>query len=385
MKGLNLNRLAALMVKEGQQIVRDPSSILIAFVLPLILLFLFGYGLSLDTPKVKLGVLLEESSPLARDLAQKVLDSPHLEAQLLPSRPAGVKALSASQLRALLIIPAEWEQQQTKLLQLKPDHLGSLPPASLQIITDGGEPNTAQLTVNVLQGIIASWSEETASKTGAKIESKLNLLSRIWYNPQAESRQSIVPGCLAIIMALIGVILTSLVMAKEWERGTMEALMATPLSIIELILGKLLPYLILGILSMLLCTAVSRLLFGLPFNGSVGSLLLISVLFLICALGQGLLISTITRNQFTASMAALVTGMLPAVFLSGFIFELGAMPLILRILAHILPPLYLVSSLQTIFLVGDVPAIIFIDAACLSVIGLLFLIIIVKKTPANLE
>jgi len=368
-------RLKALIIKESLQIVRDPSSILIAFVLPLILLFLFGYGVSLDARQVRLGVVLEDTGPEARRLAAAYLGTPFFDARAAFDRHALEPELVSGRLRGLVIIPQDFARAL---------HTPGAA-ARIQVITDGSETNTANYVANYADGVLANWLIQEGRQTGRAGSPSVDLAARFFYNAELDSRNSLVPGSLAIIMAIIGTLLTALVVAREWERGTMEALLATPISAPEIIFGKLVPYFILGMASMAVCTAVAFFLYGIPFRGSLPALAVASAAFLLTALGQGFLISTVTRNQFLASQAALVTGFLPAFILSGFVFEIASMPWIIRQLAKIIPARYFVTNLQTLFLAGDIWDLMRANILALLVLAGLLFALTLKKTPHRLE
>lgn len=368
-------RLKALIVKESLQVVRDPSSILIAFVLPLILLFLFGYGVSLDARQVRLGIVLEDSSPEARRLAASFQATPFFDTRTAQDRHRLESDLVSSRLRGIVIIPQDFARSL---------HAPGTT-AQVQLITDGSETNTANYVANYTAGTLANWMAQEAALRSRALEPAAVLAPRFFYNPERDSRNSLVPGSLAIIMAIIGTLLTSLVVAREWERGTMEALLATPLSALEIVIGKLVPYFVLGMGSMAVCTAVAFFLYGIPFRGSLAALVVVSAAFLLTALGQGFLISTVTRNQFLASQAALVSAFLPAFILSGFIFEISSMPWLIRMLARIIPARYFVTNLQTLFLAGDIWALLRPSLLILLAIAGLLFALTLKKTPSRLE
>jgi len=253
------------------------------------------------------------------------------------------------------------------------------------VIADGSETNTANYVHNYADGVVLNWWKMRQAEHGINSSVGPQLLSRIWFNPQLESRNSLIPGALAIIMAIIGTLLTALVVAREWERGTMEALMATPVTITELILGKLIPYFVLGMLAMLISVAICVTLFDLPFRGSMPALLLSSGAFMLAALGQGLLISSAAKNQFIAAMAALITAFLPAFLLSGFIFEISSMPPLVRALTNIIPARYLVSNLQTLFLVGDIWPLLLPNVLMLLLLAALLFFLTARKTVKRLR
>ena len=335
-------RFTALVRKEMFQIIRDPSSILIAFVLPLILLFLFGYGVSLDATRVRVGVVVEEPTPIAEDLAASFRASRYFSVRDGRDRRRFEDDLVVGRIRGIIVISSTFAR----------DAAGRGGP-QIQVLVDGSDPNTANFVQNYAQGVVATWAALRTAELGA-IQPAIIVEQRYWFNQELTSRDFLVPGSIAIVMTLVGTLLTSLVIAREWERGTMEAVMATPVTATELLAGKILPYFMLGLAAMTLCVLLAVFLFQVPFRGSIFALYLLSAAFLIPALGQGLLISAATRNQFLASQLALITGFLPSFLLSGFLFEIKSMPLVIQYFTSILPARYLVPSLLTVFLAGDI-------------------------------
>ena len=370
-------RLWALTKKEALQIVRDPSSIVIAFVLPLTLLFLFGYGLSLDAREIRLGIALEDGGQPARDLARRFAANPYFSPSLAASRQELLPALVTGELKSVLIVPqgtsAALYFNQNLLNQNLNQNSGRK--ASLQLLTDGSYPNSGALAENYTLAAILQWGGEL-SRTSLPIAVEPHFR----YNDGLESRYSLIPGIMAVIMALIGTMLTALVVAREWERGTMEALFSTPVSALELLLGKLIPYYLLAIFSTFFSLALSVSLFGVPFRGSLPALFAVASLFMMSALGQGLIISTLSKNQYVASFAALLSAFLPVVLLSGFIFELNSMPFLQRAIAAVLPARYLVTCLQTLFLAGDVWPLLIPNMIKLGLLGLFFLAATLRYT-----
>ncbi|HZW58706.1 MAG TPA: ABC transporter permease, partial [Woeseiaceae bacterium] len=231
------------------------------------------------------------------------------------------------------------------------------------------------------EGVVANWLQSRAPAPGERI----SVEPRFWFNPEIESRRALIPGAIAIVMTMIGTLLTALVVAREWERGTMEAVMSTPAGILEILLAKLLPYFVLGLVATLGCALVAVLLLDVPLRGSWPALLLLSAAFLVPALGQGLLISALTRNQFVASQIALLSGFLPAFLLSGFLFEIDSMPLLIRGLTHIVAARYFVASLQTVFLAGDVWSLFLPDILAMLAIGLVFFVITARGSRKSLD
>ena len=230
-----------------------------------------------------------------------------------------------------------------------------------------------------MQGVIGTWAEQRAIESG-RSGAASGAEERVWFNPELTSRFFLVPGSVAIVMALVGTLLTALVVAREWERGTMEALMATPVSAVELLLGKVVPYFVLGLASMTLCTLVAVFLFQVPFRGSIGALYAVSAAFLLPALGQGLLISAATKNQFLASQLALLSSFLPTFLLSGFLFEISSMPKPIQLVTQIVPARWLIPSLQSVFLAGDLWALFMKSIGVLTLYGALFLVLAVRTT-----
>ena len=335
-------RFAALVRKESYQVVRDPSSILIAFVLPVILLFLFGYGVSLDTQRTRIGLALEETTPLADSLAASFQASRYFAVTTGRDRRQFEEDLVLSRIRGIVVIPANFAADYAA---------GNRP--QLQVIVDGSDPNTANFVQNYAQGAVATWQMQRQAEISAPGPA-VAVEQRFWFNPELTSRSFLVPGSIAIVMTLVGTLLTSLVVAREWERGTMEAMMATPVTAVELLAGKVLPYFLLAMTSMTLCVLLAVFVFGVPFRGSILALYLLSAVFLMPALGQGLLISAATKNQFLASQVALISAFLPAFLLSGFLFEINSMPRVIQWITYIVPARYLIPSLQTVFLAGDI-------------------------------
>ncbi|MBA4118605.1 MAG: hypothetical protein C0514_06915 [Candidatus Puniceispirillum sp.] len=373
---INLRRVRALVIKEMYQIVRDPSSILIAFVFPLMLMFLFGYGVSLDPKHARIGVVMEDPSADVEDFIASFQQSPYFEiVRVDTSRHKAAESIMSEAVDVLIIGPSNYEMRSAS----------GKSPAPIQIITDGSKPNTSGLLSNYIQAAWQIWLDQRMRARGEELTPPVQIQARVWYNPASISRYFLLPGSIALIMTIIGTLLTALVVAREWERGTMEALMSTPITIFEIIIGKLIPYFFLGLCSMSVCVFLSIYIFDVPFRGSLILLLLVTSIFLYAALSLGLLISTAARNQYVASQMALYTAYLPAFMLSGFIFEISGMPAILRLVSSLLPARYLVSILQTIFLAGDLPRLILVDCVGIFAIGTVFVIFLIKMTRKRID
>ncbi|MGR8931433.1 MAG: ABC transporter permease [Gammaproteobacteria bacterium] len=368
---LNVGRLLPLAYKEALQIVRDPSAILIAFVLPVVLLFLFAYAVSLDIKRVPIGVVLESDGAKAQSLAAAFAATRYFVVKPVRDRREVADDLVGGRLRGYVVIPQDFERRL----------LSGVNRPLVQIITDGTQPNTANFVAVYARGVVSRWQVLYLPKAASTAEFE----PRFWFNPELESRAFLVPGAIAVVMTIIGTLLTALVVAREWERGTMEAIMSTPASVAEVLIGKLLPYFMLGLAATVASTMLAVSVFDVPLRGSWLALLLLSSAFLIPALGQGLLISAITKNQFVASQAALLSGFLPAFLLSGFLFEIDAMPAAIRTLTYIVPARYFVSSLQTVFLTGNVWPLFMENIAAMLAIGVVLFGIARAKTRKRLD
>jgi len=370
-----LRRLKALIIKEFFQIIRDPSSFLISIVLPLILLFVYGFGVSLDLNHLKIGLVLEDTSPDVQSFAQSMTDSPFFNVKFARDRREFDRDIINGDLRGFVVVPSYFSSFRNRPSSVAP----------IQVIADGSEPNTANFVQNYVRGAFQNWLQQESISSDLKGLSLVELQPRYWYNEQLESRNFLIPGSLAIIMSLIGTLLTALVVAREWERGTMESMMTTPVSIVELLIGKVIPYFILGFVTLAMCMVVAVFFYGVPFRGSIFALCIVSGVFLLTALGLGLLISTISKNQFVAGQISTFTAFLPAFMLSGFIFEISSMPWMIQAVTYFITARYYVSALQTLFLVGDVWELLVIDTILMAAIGLVFFLFIARITRKRLE
>ena len=369
MSNRRAKRLGALMNKEALQVLRDPSSLLIAFVMPVVLLWLFANAISLDIDDVRFGVVLEGNGQAARELAAAYAATPYFRVTPARDRRELDSLLGTGKLKGYVVIPAHFDRAL--------DAANGVP--QIQIITDATEPNTAKLVGGYAQGVLNAWWR------GRSTAGRIEVQQRFWYNPELNSQQVLIPGGIAIIMTMVGTLLTALVVSREWERGTMEAMMSTPVSMAELLAGKLTPYFLLGMLANLICTFMAVTVYGVPLRGSLAALMAVSTVFLMPALGQGLLISTLTKSQFTAAQAALFTGFMPALILSGYLFEIDAMPAWLQAITHAVPARHYVPSLQSIFLAGDLWPQILRNMAALLALGLVFFGLTLRQVRKSLD
>jgi ABC-2 type transport system permease protein len=252
-------------------------------------------------------------------------------------------------------------------------------------MVNGVDANTGRIIQGYLEGAWGNWLAQYAAAQGQALKLPVQVEQRIWFNPGLRSRDFLVPGLLAVIMTLIGALLTALVVAREWERGTMEALLVTPVRVREILLGKLIPYFFLGMGGLLLSVAMTVFLFDVPLRGSLWVLLTTSALFLLAALGMGLLISTVARDQFIAGQVAILSTFLPAFLLSGFIFDIGSMPAPIQVITHAIAARYFVAILQTVFLAGNVWSVIGVNALALVLIATFFLTLVRRRTRKRLD
>jgi ABC-2 type transport system permease protein len=361
-RGGAATRLRGLVRKEFLQIVRDPSSIAIAFVMPLALLLLFGYGLSLDTDHVPVAVVVEHPSADSADFVGSLRGSRYFDPVVVRAMPAAEAALLAGRVDAIVHLRADFAARERR-------PSGAL----VQLVVSGIDANTARLVQGYVDGVTSAWLARRAAENGQRFEAPVEVEQRVWFNSGVRSRNFLVPGLVVVIMTLIGALLTAMVMAREWERGTMEALIVTPVTVGEILLGKLIPYFVLGIGGMLLSVAMSRWLFDVPLTGSFWLLVLTSSVFLLVALGMGLLISSVARAQFVAGQIALITTFLPAFLLSGFIFEIRNMPGIVQAITQLFAARYFVAIVTTLFLAGDIWSVIVPNTLLLALMAVIFL------------
>lgn len=372
---MNIAIVKTFVKKEFKQIIRDISSILIAFVLPLILLFLFGFGVNFDTNTVKIGIVDQSNSVESRNFIQSLKNTKYLDTSFYKTTNEAEKFLIGGKIRGYVVIPVNYEIELKKKLNPK-----------IQIITDGTEPNTAKFASTYIQGAYFSNLQYENSKMGNLEKTKtISAINRSWYNPALKSTYFILPGSLAIIMTMTGTILTALVIAREWERGTMEAILTTNITKGEFILAKYIAYFVLGFLSILFCLFLIIVVFKVPFRGSYIALFITSSLFMLTGLGVGLLISTTFKDQFTSSQIAGTIGFMPSMMLSGLIYEIDSMPFLIRTISNVIPAKYYVSAATSLFLSGTILKIIIFNSIYMLIFAALTAILIYKNTTERLE
>ena len=360
-RGAALIRVAALVRKEVYQLVRDPSSIAIGVIMPVLLILLFGYALSLDVKSVPVAVVLEDTSPAASELAAGFRLSPYFSAEIMTSMPRAEELMLERHVDGIIRVRSDFARRL------------SVGKADVQILVHGSDANRARIIDTYARGAISQWAEQRTAEGKAPETGAVVVETRMWFNEANDSHYFLVPGLIVLIMTLIGAFLTTLVMAREWERGTFEAMFVTPVRVGEILLSKMIPYFVLGIGGLVLCIIAAKFLFQVPFRGSVLVLAGVSTLYLLVSLAIGLLVSSATKSQFVSSMVTLIVTFLPAMMLSGFLFDLRSMPEFVRWISYVLPARYYVALLQTIFLAGDIWGVIWPNAGMLALMAVVLL------------
>ena len=363
-------RVGALIRKEGRQVVRDPSSFAIGVVLPLMLILLFGYAMSLDVKHVPVAVVLEDPSAQANEIAASFQLSSYFETRVMRSMAEADALMQSGAVEGIVRVPADFARRAAQ---------GD---ASVQVLVNGIDGNTARIVEAYAEAAVA----QSGARSGAEGQAdsgggaQATVESQLWFNSADDSRYFLVPGLIVLIITLIGAFMTSMVVAREWERGTFEALFVTPVRTDEILLGKTVPYFLLGMGGLLLCMGAARFLFDVPIRGSIPILLGVSMLYLLVSVATGLLISSSLKSQFLASQVTLVATFMPALMLSGFIYDLHSVPLAIQLVSYLVPARYFVSLLQTLFLAGDVWSVILPNAAILAVVAVVMLALTRRAT-----
>jgi ABC-2 type transport system permease protein len=355
-----LRRIRALTLKETRQILRDPSSIAIGVVFPLLMILLFGYGLSLDITRVSVAAVAADDSSDSTALIGAFQLSPYFAVTEVHSMAEAVALVRARKVDGALLIPSDFTRRW---------HLGD---AELQILVNGTDPNTARIMEGYAQGPVAEWGAARAGPNAAL--GPVVVVDRMWFNEGNDSHYFLVPGLIVLVMTIIGAFLTAMVVAREWERGTIEALFVTPMRGGEFLVSKFLPYFGLGIIGFVLCLLAGRFLFHVPLRGPFPLLCLASMTYLTVALGIGLLISTVVKSQFLASQLAMTLTFLPAMMLSGFLYDLRSMPIFIRAITYALPARYAVTLMQTLYLAGDVRSVVWPNLGVLAAMAAALLV-----------
>ena len=364
-------RIRAIVKKESIQILRDPFSLAMGFLMPLMLLFIFGYAISLDVDRLTTVVNDLDNTSASRELVRQFAASEYFEIVKYVDRYQDIDLyLDSGQARVAIAIPAGFSSK-----------AATRKDAQFQIIVDGSDSNTATIALGYASGI----AEQVVRRfAGSKITPTLDTRVRVWYNPELKSRNFIIPGLVAVIMAVVGP-LTSLTIAREWERGTMEQLISTPIKVPELIIGKLIPYFVIGLIDVLLSVVLGVFLFEVPLKGSLVALAVVSSIFLFGVLSLGILVSIVAKSQVLAAQIAMVSSYLPAFLLSGFMFAIPNMPTALQVLSYVVPARYFVGMMKDIFLKGNPLSFLLFDTALLLVFGTVLFVAANKKLRKVME
>ncbi len=360
---LSWQRLVALTRKESRQLVRDRSNLMVGLFLPLMLILIFGYGLTFDVKNAPLAIVTEDTSPMAQDVVSGFYLSPYFSPVPLVSMDAALQLLRERKVDAIVYLRSDFSRRLAG---------GD---ATVQVLVNGVDANRARVLEAYAHGAIGVWAAKRAASGEPVAAPAITLESRLWFNEANNSRHFLVPGLIVLIMTLNGALLTSLVIAREWERGTLESLFVTPVHATEIVISKLVPYFVVGVAGLIMCLLSAKFLFFVPIRGSLLLIVFTSMLYLLVSLATGLLISAATRNQFLASQIALIVGFLPALMLSGFIFDLRSVPAVVRGISHLLPATYYVEALQTLFLAGNVTSLLVRDCLILAFAAVALLVL----------
>lgn len=338
---LSLQRLLAVARKEALQLWRDPRSLIMAFLYPALMIVFFGYVITFDIRDIKLAVFDQDHTQASRELVQAFQAAGYFKVTDLLTRYQQIQPLlDRGAVRMALVIPPEFERD-----------LSAGRPAPVQALVDGADANTASIAINYADAIVTAYSARAALHT-ASLPVPVVPQSRVWYNETLQSSNMIVPGLVAVIMMIIAAMLTALTIAREWERGTMEQLVATPVRRVEVILGKLLPYLGIGLVDTAAAILIGMVVFQVPFRGNPLLLFALATLFLIGSLGLGIFISASFKSQLLATQTSLLVTYLPSLLLSGLIFDLASMPFVLQLISYVVPARYFIVVLRGLFLKG---------------------------------
>ncbi|MGO4391383.1 ABC transporter permease [Variovorax sp. M-6] len=369
-------RLIALTRKETRQLVRDPSSLAIGILLPIILILIFGYGLSLDVKNAPMAVVLEDTSPTAVQAVSGLQLTPYISPVMLTSMHDAEALMHQRQVDGIVRVPGDFSRRL------------AAGDASIQVIVHGADANKAATVLRYASGALAQNALRLADRGAGGAAPGIGVVvieQRLWFNAANTSTWYLVPGLIVLIMTLVGAFLTALVMAREWERGTLEALFVTPVRPVEILLAKIIPYFGIGMAGLLLCLVAARFLFEVPMHGSLAAIVVSAMLYLLVAVAVGLVISSVTRNQFLASQVALISSFLPSLMLSGFLFDLRNVPTVVRIVGQALPATYFMELIRTLFLAGNVWSLILRNCAILAVYALVLLAVARFVTRKRLD
>lgn len=366
-------RLRALVHKEFLQLGRDRSSLLLGVVLPLLLILLIGYGISLDVKNVPTAVVLEDASPTTRDAVSFLDGSPYFSTRYVTSMKEAERLLKSRDVDVILRLPPDFSR---RLAQ------GD---AKAQAVLYGVNTTTAMSAQAYLEAGFAALAAQESAVLTQEPAGQAAVESRLWFNDANTSAWFFIPGLIMLIMTIVGVFLTAVVMAREWERGTFESLFVTPVRAAELILAKMIPYFCVAMAGMGLCLIAGRFLYELPMRGSLLLILGVSMLYLVVALGIGLTISAVTKNQFVACQIALLVSFMPSLMLSGFMFDPHSQPVVIRAISRLFPTTYYLELLKSLFLAGNNWPLLIKNSLLLTIYAVFFLALAGKITRKKVE
>jgi len=347
-------RLVALTRKEVRQLLRDRSNLFVGLLLPVALILLFGYGLSFDVTDAPVAIVLEDRSPAAQEAVAGIGGSPYLVPVAAASMDEAVELMRAKKIEGIVRVPVDFSRRR------------AAGDARIQLIVNGADSSTASAIEGYVNGAIQTAARHMADRSGGGSAGGVTLVQRTWFNEAGQSTWYLVPGLLVLVMTLIGAFLTSLLIAREWERGTLESLFVTPVRPLELVLSKLAPYVVIGAIDLVVCLLAARFLFEVPIRGSLLVIIFASLIYLIVALLLGLFISGVTRNQFAASQMALLASFMPAMMLSGFIFDIRNVPVVIQFVSQVLPATHFMELVKSLFLAGTIWPMVLKDCAILA-------------------
>jgi ABC-2 type transport system permease protein len=372
----NLRRVGAIAHIETLMIVRDKRSLGLAFILPLLLLVLFGSTLSYDVTNIPLAIWDQDHTPASRALIYSFEGSPYYHiAAIREGYPDLIKDLDRGKALVVMVIPPDFAKRLNRRQE-----------AQVQFILDGTDSTTAGISLGYIQGIMEQQNlsiRQRATQGGGGLP--LDLAIRVWFNPEMESRNFIVPGLIAVILMIIAALLTSLTLAREWESGTMETLLSLPLRPIEVVIGKIIPYFVIGMINTTILLLTSRFIFQIPIRGNIILLYIFAVIFTVGVLGLGIFISGVAKRQVLATQLAFITTMLPTMLLSGFIFPIPNMPLILQGISYLVPARYLIRALKGIFLKGIGISVLYPPLLLLTAFAFLIIWLAARQVPRQIK
>ena len=358
-----LRRFTALLRKEVRQMLRDKSYRAVGLLLPVALILLFGYGLSFDVKNAPVAVVMEDRSPTARELVDGLQGSPYIASVFAADMAEAERLMMVGTVDGIVRVPMDFSRRL---------NAGD---ARIQLLLNGVDSSSAQTIEGYVSGAIGSWAQQQADRAGNKPAGigNVEVVQRMWFNEAGESRWFLIPGLIVLVLTLIGGFLTSLLIAREWERGTLESLFVTPVRPMEIVLSKIAPYMVVGVIDLGLCLLAAHFLFHVPMRGSLVVIVIAGLLYLMVSLLLGLWISGVTRNQFQASQMALLASFMPAMMLSGFVFDLRNVPVVIQVISLLLPATHFMALIKTLFMAGNNWTVIFLNCGILALYALVLM------------